>query len=192
MAEKKKSTNNKKNTSNSKKTVSKTTAPKKTQKKKEFDSTNILKIIFAILVVVVIVLSVIVIKKKQEMKGEIKSNIVVPIVSKEQEAPFSVNLRALNESKKEYIFKVTNYSGNKINSEDVNYVIDVRNTTDTKIELTKYGSDKNLLTGQEDETIQGESLSKDEKEADYYVVKIVSAGELTKDDYVNIKVRTVK
>lgn len=191
MTEKKKNTSNRKNTNNNKK-VAKTVDSKKSSKKKVFDSTNILKVIFAILVVVVIVLSVIVIKKKQEMKGEVKANIVIPIVNKAQAAPFSVNLRALDASKGEYIFKVTNYSGKKVNSEDINYVIDVRNTTDTKIELTKYGSNKNLLVGQEEEIVEGGLLSKNEKENDYYVVKISSAGKLTKDDYVNIKVRTVK
>lgn len=192
MAEKKK--NVKKTSSNKKKTIKKTTTKGKKDKKQEnkFDSLIILKIAFYLLVILVIVLAIVVIKKKQETKNDLKANIVIPIVDKEDEAPFSINLRALNASKKEYIFKIVNYSGNKINSEDLKFVIDVQNTTDTKIEMTKYDSKDNLLVDQEEQTIEGTKVPKDEKEDIYYVVKITKAGTLGKDDYVNIKVRSIR
>ncbi len=185
MAEKGKGKSTKKN-------VKKKVTTKKISKKEQFDSTNILKIIFAILVVVVIVLSIVVIKKKNELKNELKANIVVPIVNKAEEAPFNINLRALNASSETYIFKVTNYSNNTVNKENLHYYIDVQNTTDTKIELTKHGSNVNLLKGQEQETIDCGEVPKDEKESIYYEVKIVTPGKLTKDDYINVKVRAVK
>lgn len=164
----------------------------KKKQKEKIDSLLILKVVFALLVVAVIVLSIMVVKVKQEHKNDIKSNIVIPIVNKESEAPFSVNLRALNSGNNEYIFKITNYNSNKINQEDLNYYIDVQNTTDTEITLTRYDSTENLFLNKPETTIEGGKVSKDEKQDLYYVVKIMTPGKLTKDDYVNIKVRAVK
>ena len=40
--------------------------------------------------------------------------------------------------------------------------------------------------------ITKKDIPKDEKESIYYEVKIVTPGKLTKDDYINVKVRAVK
>ena len=164
---------------------------KKKKKSKKIDSTVILTIIFCLLLGLVVALSVVVIKNKLDHKDDIKANIVVPIVNKEDEAPFSVNLRALNESN-EYIFKIANYSGMKINKEKLNYYIDVLNETDTKVSLSKYGSKENLLNGDTATTIECGSVPTDKKSDDYYVIRIDKAGTLGKDDLVKVKVRAVK
>ena len=111
--------------------------------------------------------------------------------NKEDEAPFSISLRALDEMG-EYVFKVANYDNTGINAEDISYFIDVQNNTDTKVELTKYGSNKNLLNDQTQVTIDGGKVTKDEKKEDIYVVKITTPGKLTKDDFLNVKIRAVK
>lgn len=190
---KKKTTSVKKKAETKKTTSTKKTATKNTNKKKtkKLDSLFFMKLAFVLLVILVVILSIIVIVKKQESKNNLKANIVIPMVDKEDEAPFSVNLRALNESG-EYVFKVTNYNDKKINKEDLNYYIDVQNKTDTKVELTKYGSKDNLLNGEIETTIEGGKVPTEEKKDVYYVVKITSPGKLTKDDYLNIKVRVVK
>jgi hypothetical protein len=148
-----KKTTVKKNTSDSK------SVQKKTNKKKKIDSLIILKTIFYLLIVLVIFLSVLTVVKKNEHKNDVSANIVIPIVDKEDEAPFSVNLRALSEAK-EYVFKVTNYQDNKINNTDINYYIDVLNETDSKVTITKYGSDEDLLKGESSVTLDGGKVPK--------------------------------
>ena len=164
---------------------------KKKTNKKKLDSLLILKIVFCLLVVLVVVLGCIVAKQKADHKDDIKANIVIPIVDKEDEAPFSINLRALNEAK-EYVLKVTNYQGSKINNTNLNYYIDVLNETDTKVSLTRYGSNENLLSNESTTTIDCGLVPKEAKSETYYVIKMLEAGSLGKDDLVKIKVRATK
>lgn len=164
---------------------------KKKNTKKKLDSLVILKVVFCLLVVLVVVLGCIVAKQKADHKNDVKANMVISIVNKEDEAPFSINLRALNETK-EYVLKVTNYQGSKINNTKLNYYIDVLNETDTKVSLTKYGSNEDLLSNKTSTTIDCGLVPKEAKSETYYVIKMVEAGSLGKDDLVKIKVRATK
>ncbi len=193
MAEKKdtKKKTKKKPVNSNKTTKRKTTNRKTVRKKKEDKSLNLLKIVFCLLIVLVIVLSVVVVKKKQEFNDKVNANIAIPIINKETEAAFSINLKSLSE-KGQYIFRISNSRANDINTEDLNYTIYVQNNTDSKISLTKYGSDKDLITNQQETIINGGKVAKNEKVSEYYVVKITDAGSLGKKDMVNVKVAVTK
>ena len=187
MAEKKKET---KKVNKKEKEVKKTKETKKKVTKTD-DSLIVLKAIFCILVVLVVFLGIVAIVKKKEHDNRISANIYVPIVNKEDESAFSVNLRALNQSS-EYIIRISNYNSKYVNKKDLKYTIDVQNTTDSKIKLTEYGSNKNLLSDGEQSIIEGGKVAKDKKKDVYYVIKMDTPGTLGKDDYINVKIKATK
>ena len=187
MAEKKKSQ------TKTKKEVKKN-SPKKKQSKKEtkrIDSLMALKIVFCLLLILVIVLSVIVAKKKKEFSDKVSANIVITVVNKEDEAPFSINAKALKKEG-QYIFRIANYKSTEINSEDLNYYIDIQNKSNCKISINKYGDKENLMTDQKETTIDGGKVVKNKKDSIYYVVKIISSDKINNKDQINVKIRAIK
>ena len=193
MAEKKKKEEKKKvvKKTTPKKNVPKKETKKKVEEKKKIDSLLVLKIVFCLLLILVIVLSIVVIKKKKELSEKVNANIVIPIVNKEDEAPFSINVQAL-QKEGQYIFRLANFKSAEVNSEDLNYFIDLKNDSTCKVSLTEYGSNKNLLDNQKESHIEMGKVPKDKQESIYYVVKTSDCGKITKKDYISVKVGTVK
>lgn len=165
------------------------TEPKK--KAKKADSSMALLIAFCLLLVVVIVLSIVVIQKKHENKNKITANIVIPIVNKEDESAFNINVSELNR-KGQYVFRIANYKDKEINQEDLNYTVDIKNSSDSRISVTQHGSDENLMVDQNRTIIAGGKLGKHEKDSLYYVIKILEPGTIKKTDLISVKITSSK
>ncbi len=165
----------------------------KKKKKKSFSfqdfitSEKTLLAIFCILLVAVILLFFVVFHKKKELEENPNANMVIPIYKDSSSFHFSISAKALSE-KEQYIFKVTNFQNDIINSEDVHYRITVENDTDSKIKVVKKDSQDNLMTDNHKTTIDGGLLTKRVEEEDTYQVTMTSHGELDENQFIRIEV----
>ena len=115
---------------------------KKERTLKEYcTSMPVLWTVFILLLILVIVLTVIAYKKDKEEKKNIRANIVIPLLKKDDSFHFNINALALSMSK-EYVFKITNYKDDKINDEELKYTIKITNTTSANLKLTKNNINK--------------------------------------------------
>ena len=140
---------------------------------------------FAILFVIVIMLALMVFTHKEDDKG-VRSNIVFSIVEKETQSYLDMDLETL--VGKEYILKVTNYRGNRLNTEGAHYTISVTNNTNVEIEVLKNNQGENLITDMNYSVIEGEELSKTEKEEVIYYFRVKNAGKIKAGDKIRIEV----
>ncbi len=140
---------------------------------------------FAILFVIVIMLALMVFTHKEDDKG-VRSNIVFSIVEKETQSYLDMDLETL--VGKEYILKVTNYRGNRLNTEGAHYTIAVTNNTNVEIEVLKNNQGENLITDMNYSVIEGEELSKTEKEEVIYYFRVKNADKIKAGDKIRIEV----
>ena len=68
-----------------------------------------------------------------------KAHIVIPIIEKNSSSTITLTMSEFKENS-EYIFKVNNYRNNDINSEDINYTINIRNENEADISIYKNDS----------------------------------------------------
>jgi hypothetical protein len=140
---------------------------------------------FAILFVIVIMLALMVFTHKEDDKG-VRSNIVFSIVEKETQSYLDMDLETL--VGKEYILKVTNYRGNRLNTKGAHYTIAVTNNTNVEIEVLKNNQGENLITDMNYSVIEGEELSKTEKEEVIYYFRVKNADKIKAGDKIRIEV----
>ena len=161
---------NKKSTTSKKKTVSNNTLK---DDKKKIDKSNIaLLCVLIALIITVCVLFGMVLKKKKEVSSKPVANIVIPVIKKDNKMTFSLDLYSMKENE-EYIFKITNYRGNKVIDSDIDYIIHLKNDTDAKIEVYRIGNDKvDLMKDNPDKEIKDLKVYKDEKEEIYFKVVV--------------------
>jgi len=160
---------------------------KKTEKKDK--SLLILKIVFVALVILVIFLFGQLLSKKKELDNQIKSNIIIAVVKKDERMPFSIALADVKEGQ-DYIIKVTNYRGDNINDYEANYSIDISNTTDSKISFYEYDGDKDLIQEQNSTLIENLKLPKNKKKDVYYKVHFDKLKNVGKKDVINIAINS--
>lgn len=153
--------------------------------KKFVSSYKFLYAAFAILFVVVILLACMVFVKGNEEKQK-KSNIVFSIMEKNTRNYINLELAGL--VGREYMLKVTNYRGNKINSDGAEYKIEVTNDTDVEIEVLKENQGENLITDQKHTIIEGDPFGKEEKEEVVYYFKVKNSDKLKDGDSIRVEV----
>ena len=165
---------------------------KKKSKNKKFNykeiisSTKFLSVIFFLLLVLVIVLAVLCSIKNKEEKTNGFANMTFSLIEGDLPILFNVNAYTLAGTD-EYIFKVTNFKDKKISKDEINYTVTIENNTNCVISVTVNGLDEDLMTNQKSTELK-DTLKKGEKEAVYYHVKVVSAGNKKKKDLINIKI----
>ena len=186
-----------------KKVVKKVT-PKKKEEKKEviksvlpkeepfgiklrrfFTSYGFLYTAFAALFIIVIMLALMVFTHKDDEQG-VRSNIVFSIVDKETQSYLDMDLETL--VGKEYMLKVTNYRGNRLNTSGAHYTISITNNTNVEIEVLKNNEGENLITDMNYTVIEGEEFSKTEKEEVIYYFRVKNADKIKAGDKIRIEV----
>lgn len=164
----------------------KNTKKKKINIKEIINSTKFLSVIFFLLLILVIVLVVLcsIKSKEEDIKGF--ANMTFSLVEGETPIKFNVNAYTLAGTD-EYIFKVTNFKGNKVSDEEIKYTVTIENNTNSVISVTVNDMNEDLMVNQKSTELK-DTLKKGKKEAVYYHVKTVSAGDLGKKDLINIKI----
>lgn len=162
---------------------------KNIKKKNKYDKTSIIMlVIFIILCITVCLLFGLVLHKNKELSKTPTANIVIPVIKKDNKMTVSLDLYSMKENE-EYIFKVTNYRGDKVNDFDINYSIYVKNDSDCKIELYRIGNDKvNLMDNIVDGEIKGFKLYKNEKEDVYFKVVVSNLKSVKKKQLVSFMI----
>ena len=203
----KKKTTSKSKVTNKKTTPTKKAAAKKTtnkkvvkeenvikkeipQKENFFKSTKFLTIIFISLLVLVVVLGVLVGVKKKEDSSTLKANIILSLVDEKDSFDFGINAKELSEAKV-YSFKVANYR-EKINKKEINYSVTIKNNTDSEISITKNNSNENLMKDQKNTLIENNSLIKNKKYYDYYIITMNKSGKLKDKEFIYVNVKANK
>lgn len=164
----------------------KNTKKQKKKTKKEKKDIKVLTVVFTLLLVLVIVLGVLCYKKNEEFKRKAFANITIPILKTDSEEEFSINAKTLSEAKK-YTFKITNYQGDIINKEEIDYKIEITNNTNAVITIKREDT-KDLMNDQKNTIIDGLRLGKTAKEDIYYYVEIKTFKKLKTNDLINIKI----
>lgn len=126
--------------------------------------------IFAILLVAVIVLGVLVANHKEDPE-KASADLFLPIIYSNTKNNIKVDLAELYR-KGEYVLKITNYHGKKINEEKINYNILVQNATNNHIKIVKNKDDTNLMENQELTKIEDGSLKGYVKQTDTYIITV--------------------
>ena len=163
------------------------------KKKKQKNIQNLMKsvktltVVFSLLLVLVIFLLVLCVIKYKESKENEFANMVIPVYETNTNYEFNINAKVLNEIGV-YTFKIVNYKKNDINKEEMPYKIEIKNTTDSTIKVTKGDSKTDLMKKQEDTIVDEVTLKKDKKENIYYHIKITKAKNITKDDLIYVKI----
>ena len=166
-----------------------TNQKKNNKKKKEesfFKSTKFLLIIFILLFILVSVLGVLCVIKNKEAKIKAFSNINFALVDDNEPISFGINALTLAQTD-EYIFKVTNYKGKKVNKKKREYKVIIENKNDCIISVTVNDLEDNVMTDQESTELT-DTLKAKEKEAVYYHVKVKEAGDLDSQDLIRIRI----
>lgn len=166
---------------------------KKQQETKQVDKTtkkittdSILMIVFVSLLILVIVLGILVFIKS---KNNVAVNMVIPIIEKDSEIEFSIDLASLKKEK-DYVFKIVNYRNEEVISENIPYTITIENNTNSKIKLTRNDAKNNLMKKQSSTTLDSLKMYKNEKEEIYFHITFEKVGKIKEKDLVNIKIKS--
>lgn len=143
---------------------------KKSLFKRFFTSYAFLYSTFAILLVAVIVLGYLVANHKEDPE-KASADLFLPIIYSNTKNNIKVDLSELYR-KGEYVLKITNYHGKKINEEKINYNILVKNATKNHIKIVKNKDDNNLMVDQEATRIEDGSLKGYVKQTDTYIITV--------------------
>ena len=166
-------------------------AKNKTKKKKGsikdfLKSTKFLAIIFILLLILVSVLVVLCVIRSNESETKGFANISLALVDDNKPMDFSINALTLSQTD-EYIFKITNYKGDKVNKKEKEYKVIIENNTDCIISVTINDLEENVMKNQ-NSTELIDTLKANKKEAVYYHVKVKSSGNLKDMDLINVRV----
>lgn len=142
--------------------------------------------VFAILVVCVAVLGGVVYVKGREYKKN-SSNIVVPILEDGTRSALNIDLNQLKKTG-EYVVKITNYRGDKINSDSLDYSITVRNASNADIKVTKDEDTNNLIVDKEATIIEGVGFGTSKKEEDVYRFTVSDDSKIEKDALISLEI----
>ena len=140
---------------------------------------------FAVLFIIVIMLALMVFTHKDDEEG-VRSNIVFSIIEAETQSYLDMDLETL--VGKEYLLKVTNYRGNKMNTTGAHYTIAITNNTNVEIEVLKNNQGENLMTDSNYTVIEGEEFSKEQKQEVVYYFRVKNADNIKAGDKIRIEV----
>ncbi len=149
-------------------------------------STKFLTGVFVLLIIVVFILVILCVVRNNDSEINGFANMSFSLTDNNNPIEFGINAATLSETD-EYIFKVTNYKGNKINKKKTNYKVTIENKTNCIISVTINDLDDNVMTNQEGTELV-DTLKANEKEAVYYHVKVKSSGELNSKDLIGVKI----
>lgn len=159
--------------------------------KEKTTSERVLLIVFFLLLILVVILGISVLNAKNKNIDKIKANVIIPVLGTKLNNSLSVDISDMKESEeKEYIFKIANYRGNKINKENIEYQINLTKPQNVTLELYKNNNNTNLLNDKETLEISGIQLEKNDKKIDLYRLIIKSNKKTNKDDKVEIIIRS--
>ena len=169
-----------------KKAVSKTT--KKTPENKQNNNQEkVLAIAFVALAILVIILLIIALNQKNARKAKEESHITIPVLDENTKSHITINLKEFKEANEnEYIFIVSNYREGKINKQELEYVLNIKNSDNVDIKLFKNDSNKNIL--EDDLEIEDNKLQKDKKQEDIYRLVITKNDKIKDDSVIDIEV----
>lgn len=176
----------KKTSSKRKKQIKKET---KTIKEKILNKNNLLYVLFFGLLILVIILGINVYNAAK--KDEQTANIVIPITEKGSESELKIDLKELSKEK-EYSIKVTNYRGNNINKDKIDYTITIENESKAYIKVTKDEDKTNLITDQEATRIEGVSLKGEEEDSSIYHFSVIDKNLVKDDEKINISIDSLQ
>ena len=143
---------------------------KKSIFKKIFTSYAFLISTFVILLIAVGILAFLVINYKPDPNKE-SADLFLPIIYSNTKNNIQVDLSELYR-KGEYVMKITNYHGEKVNEEKIDYSILVKNAAKEHIRITKNEKTDNLMTDQESTKIDNGSLKGYIKQTDTYIITV--------------------
>lgn len=169
--------------------------PKKENKlldkfKKFISSYAFLYSLFFVLLICVLVLGIVVFVKRNESNNK-AFNIAVPILEDGNRSAFNIDLAELK-NREEYVLKVTNYRGDNINTESLDYSITIRNESGVIIKVTKDDQDDDLMVDPVATIIEGVGFGTDKKEEDIYHFTINDDSKIEKDAVVSVEIATQK
>lgn len=160
---------------------------KSSKLKNSITTERILLTVFILLLIIVAVLTFFVIKKKKENDNKLAANLVIPVIEKGTEENFSLNVNSFGDED-EYILKLTNYRGKKINEKEISYAVTVENNSASEIEVTKDDSADNLMIDQESIIIEDQKLKGKVKQDVFYHIKVTKKNDVKDDDRIYVKV----
>ena len=163
---------------------------KKNKKEKTFkDFITSYKFLYTTLItlfIIVLILSVLVFKASKKQETE-KVNLVIPVLSKGSNNNLKVDLNAIYKHGK-YVIKVTNYRGKEVNEEETNFSIIVKNSTKNSIKIVKDNKKDNLMTNQENTTIEDQKLRSRIKEETTYTFTLENDSKPQENDLIDIEI----
>ena len=164
-------------------------AKKKKKKKSQRDRTSIvLWAVLGVLFCIVIALFLQVLHVKEEEKLHPKANMSIPIRKLGDSAEFHITTLGLSKDDG-YVFKITNYSLEEINEEEIPYEIIIENSSNSTIEIEKLNSDQKW-TMKKSLTIEEETLGTEEKQDVFYRVKVIKSKKLNAKDLITVRIHS--
>lgn len=161
------------------------------EKTKKTTSDKVLITVFFLLLILVVILSISVLNAKNKNIDKVKANVIIPVLGTKLNNSLSVDISNMKESEeKEYIFKIANYRGNKINKEDIEYQINLTKPENVTLELYKNNDNSNILNNKDILEVGGIKLEKDNKKIDLYRLVIKSNKKTNKNDKIEIIIRS--
>ena len=145
---------------------------------------------FSVLLISVAILGGMVYVKGKEVKKN-RSNIVIPILEDGNRSSLNIDLAELREVG-EYVIKVTNYRGDKVNADEFDYSITVRNESLADIKVTKDDGKDNLIVDKEATIIEGVGFGNSKKEEDIYHITVSDKTKIKKKSVINLEIVTQK
>ena len=173
-------------------------SPNKTKNKKlikektpKTNSDKVLITVFFLLLILVVILGISVLNAKNKNIDKIKANVIIPVLGTKLNNSLSVDISNMKKTEeKEYIFKIANYRGNKINKENIEYQINLTKPKNVTLKLYKNDNNTNLLSNKETLEIGGIQLERNKKKVDLYRLVIKSNKKTTKDDKIEIIIKS--
>ena len=157
---------------------------KKSKKIKKDKQTIILTIVFVLLALLVIGLIIDFIIVKNRVDNEVKVDIAIPLLDKEKDASFTINLANYKKDDiKEYTFKIKNYH-EKLNKKDINY-----NIVFASNEVVEYNLESNNKKVEiKDDKVENLTLKHNKKEDVIYNLKIKVLKDAKEDGKVVVSI----
>lgn len=162
---------------------------RKKNKTKMTTQEKILLVIFIILVIVVITLGIQVLNLEKSKKENREVNIIIPIIEKQSTSGFKLDASSMKKGEsQEYLFKITNYKGNKVNESKMVYNISLTPSENTTIELYKDEDKVDLIENENSLEIEGINLPKNTKSETVYKLIISKNNNVKTTDMISVKV----
>lgn len=162
---------------------------KKKTNKKTIKSNYVLLIIFILLIILVFFLGVKIYDlSKKDTSPE--AEIVIPILEKDNLENLNINLSSLEkDQEQEYVFKITNFRNNKINTSKINYNLNFSSNNDNvTLKLYRNDEENNLLTDNS-YSVKNTTLKANSEDVDLYKL-VIKANEKIETVKINITIES--